>query len=142
MSVPIVKLPDGNTMPKLGLGLWKVKEQVDLNTAVDSALKDGYTLFDTAEAYGNEEWLGQALSRAEVKRSDLFITSKIAVQNFGHKKAITSFHESLEKLDMEYVDLMLLHFPVTLLRKKSWQALEELKAQGLSKSIEIGRAHV
>lgn len=137
MSVPSLKMADGRTIPQLGLGLWKVKNQNDLTIAVDAALNNGYTLFDTAQAYGNEQWLGQALKASKVVRQSLFITSKIAVQNFGHKKALNSFNESLKKLDIEYVDLMLLHFPVSVLRKKSWQALEEIKAQGLTKSIGV-----
>ncbi len=137
MSVPSIKMADGKSIPSLGIGFWKVKDQKDFNTAFKAAIENGYSLYDTAQAYGNEQYLGQAIKESKVDRESLFITSKIAVQNFGYKSTLSSFNESLIKLGIPYVDLMLLHFPVTLLRKKSWQALEEIKAKGLAKSIGV-----
>ncbi|HEY1645989.1 MAG TPA: aldo/keto reductase [Candidatus Saccharimonadales bacterium] len=137
MTVPNVRLDDTRTIPQIGLGFWKVKDQSDFKTAFDAAIQCGYRLFDSAQAYGNEQFLGECVKEAAVKRQDLFITSKIAVQHFGHARAISSFNESISKLGMDYVDLMLLHFPVSVLRKRSWQALEELKDRGLIKSIGV-----
>lgn len=137
MKVPDLKLSDGNTIPQIGLGLWKVVDEKDFMTSVDKAVEAGYRLFDSAQYYGNEEQLGRAVDKSGLKRSELFITTKIAVNNFGYKKTVSSFSESLLKLNMEYVDLLLLHFPVTLLRKKSWKALEEFKASGQVKSIGV-----
>ncbi len=137
MNVPNIKLADGMEMPQLGLGLYQVHDQKALKLAVKTAIKAGYRLFDSAQAYGNEAILAEALKESKVKRSEVFITTKIAVSNFGYNKTISTTQQSLKKLQTEYIDLMLLHFPVTLLRKKSWQALEKLKKDGLLKSIGV-----
>lgn len=137
MNQPKITLKNNKVMPQIGLGLWHVKEPKELRVAFDTAINSGYRLFDTAQAYHNEQMLGLAIKAAAVKRQDLFITTKITVTNFGYKKTVASAHESLEKLGLDYVDLMLLHFPVSIFRKRSWQALEELKEQGLFKSIGV-----
>lgn len=135
--VPNIKLPDGNKVPQIGLGLWKNTDEAEFMTAFEAGIAAGYRHFDSAQAYGNEQYLGAAVKKSGLSREELFITSKIAVQHFGHKHALESFDESLQKLQMEYVDLILLHFPVSLLRKKSWTALEEIKAAGKAKSIGV-----
>ena len=137
MRVPDVSLGGGNYIPKVGLGLWQVKDQSEFNRAFDAAILAGYRHFDTAQIYKNEHMLGAALQRSKLKREEVFVTTKIAVNNFGYKHALQSFEASLQKLQMPYVDLLLLHFPVSLLRKKSWQALEEIKATGGAKSIGV-----
>jgi len=137
MKIPEIKLNDGNKIPQFGLGLWKIKTYEEIKVAFDSAIENGYTLFDSAQVYGNEEFLGRAIKESKIDRSKLFITTKIFISNFGHKKALKSFDESLKNLDMEYIDLILLHFPVTLLRKKTWLALEEIKESGRAKSIGV-----
>lgn len=104
-KLPSVKLNDGNSIPQIGLGLWQNKDPHEFTAAFDAALKDGYTMFDTAQAYKNELFLGQAIKGSKVKRDSLFITSKIAVQNFGKSKTFSSFHESLKNLDTDYIDL-------------------------------------
>src|SRR5579872_6054279 len=137
MTVPSIKLADGYQIPQVGLGLWKVTNPTDFKRAFDSAIQAGYRLFDSAQYYQNEQLLGEAIKNSPIKRSELFITTKIAYTNFGYNKTIESFHESLKKLDTEYIDLMLLHFPVSVLRKKSWQALEGLQEVGLVRSIGV-----
>jgi diketogulonate reductase-like aldo/keto reductase len=137
MTIPAIELPDGNKIPQIGLGLWKVKDQAEFNTAFEAGIAAGYRHFDSAQAYDNEQFLGEAWRDSGFKRDELFLTTKIAVQNFGYKKALSSFDESLERLQTEYVDLLLLHFPVTLLRKKAWLALEEIHASGRAKSIGV-----
>lgn len=137
MKQPTIKLADGSVIPQIGLGLWQVKDSKELRMAFDTAIDSGYRLFDSAQYYGNEQMLGEAIKASKFKRQDLFITTKISVTNFGYKKTVASAHQSLKKLELDYIDLMLLHFPVTILRKKSWQALEELKEQGLFKSIGV-----
>jgi diketogulonate reductase-like aldo/keto reductase len=137
MSLPNIKLADGNTIPQIGLGLWQVKDQAEFNTAVNAAIEAGYRHFDTAQAYDNEYFLGEVWKKSGLKRDELFITTKIAVTNFGHRKALKSFEESLKNLQTDYVDLLLLHFPVTLLRKGAWQALEEIRSTGGTKSIGV-----
>jgi diketogulonate reductase-like aldo/keto reductase len=137
MSVPKITLNDGNKIPQVGLGTWQVKDQAEFDTAFSSAIKAGYRHFDTAQAYGNETYLGDAIKRQNIKRESIFITTKIAVQHFGSKKLKESFHKSLSKLSTDYVDLLLLHFPVTLLRNHAWHDLEEIKATGSAKSIGV-----
>jgi diketogulonate reductase-like aldo/keto reductase len=136
-KIPSIKFSDGNSIPQIGLGLWKIQDPSDFTTAFESAYKAGYKMYDTAQAYKNELFLGQAIKGLRIKRDSLFITSKIAVQNFGKTKTYSSFHQSLKNIDTDYIDLMLLHFPVTIFRKNSWKALEQLKKEGLIKSIGV-----
>lgn len=137
MIIPRIKLSDENYIPQIGLGLWKVTDSSTFQSVFTSALAAGYSHFDSAQAYNNEQLLGDAIKDSGVKRDSLFITTKIAVQNFGDKKSRRSFMESLKRLDMDYVDLVLLHFPVPMLRKKTWQVVEALKAEGLARSIGV-----
>jgi len=124
-------------MPQIGFGLWRNGDKKECIDSVKFALAAGHTHFDDAQVYDNEEYLGEALKQAGVEREKLFITTKIGVKNFGYKRAKKSFEVSLEKLQMDYVDLLLLHFPVSLLRGKSWKALEEIHAAGQAKAIGV-----
>jgi len=137
MTVPDIKLGDGSSIPQIGLGLWKVKDKAQFDVAFNTGIKAGYRHFDSAQAYGNEQFLGEAWPKSGLKREELFITTKIAVEHFGYDKAKKTFQESLSKLSTDYVDLILLHFPVSVLRKKSWQALEEVQVAGQAKSIGV-----
>jgi len=137
VNVPKLTLADKHKIPLVGLGTWQSKDEAEFNTAFDAALEAGYRHFDTAEAYGNEYMLGAAWRKSGLKREELFITTKIAVVNFGHKKAKKAFEASLKNLQTDYVDLLLLHFPVPLLRKQAWKALEEIQAGGGAKSIGV-----
>lgn len=137
MGVPSVKLSNGQQIPQIGLGLWKIKEPDEFESAFSAALAAGYRHFDSAQAYYNEQLLGEAWRRSGLKRKELFITTKIAVQHFGYSNAKRSFKDSLLKLQTDYVDLLLLHFPVTLLRKKTWRALEEIQAAGQARTIGV-----
>ena len=137
MAVPKIKLANGVEIPQVGMGLWQVTNQEDFNKAFETAIKAGYRLFDTAQIYGNEQLLGEAIKKSKVKREDLFITTKIFFHNFGYKRTHDSFKESLKKLQLDYVDLVLLHFPVSVVRKKSWTALEEIYATGKARAIGV-----
>lgn len=137
MNIPKIKMADGQEIPQIGLGLWKLTDEELFSNAFKAAIDVGYRHFDTAQAYGNENLVGKAVKDCGVKRDELFITTKIAVQNFGSKKSRASLEESLRRLDMDYVDLLLLHFPVPALRKKTWKAVEEIKSQGLARSIGV-----
>jgi len=124
-------------IPQIGLGLWKVGEDKVFLEAFNVAIQAGYRHFDSAQIYGNEHLLGIAWKQSDIKRKDLFLTTKISVTNFGYKRSLKSFDESLNKLQTDYVDLLLLHFPVTGLRKSSWKALEELHEAGKARSIGV-----
>ena len=137
MTTPYIKLPGGREIPQIGLGLWKVKDEAEFNRSFEAAIKYGYRHFDDAQAYYNEQFLGKAWHKSGLKREELFITTKIAVTNFGFDKTKRSFDGSLANLRTDYVDLLLLHFPVPLLRKKAWKALEKIHAAGKAKSIGV-----
>lgn len=135
--VPYIKLNDGHKIPQIGLGLWQVKDEAEFKRAFDTAITTGYRHFDSAQAYNNEHLLGSAWRRLGLKREDIFITTKISVTNFGAKHTASSFAESLTKLQTKYVDLLLLHFPVTGLREKSWPVLEQLQTSNQALSIGV-----
>jgi diketogulonate reductase-like aldo/keto reductase len=137
MSVPNIDLSDKRSIPQIGLGLWQIKDKQTFENTFNGALEAGYRHFDTAQAYNNEHFLGELWQKSGLKREDLFITTKIAVQHFGYRRTKSSFKTSLNKLNMEYVDLLLLHFPIPILRKKSWKALEALLQSGKVKSIGV-----
>jgi diketogulonate reductase-like aldo/keto reductase len=137
MSVPAIQLNDGHVIPQVALGLWQVTNQAEFDTMFDAAVKAGYRHFDTAQVYQNEQFLGEAIKRHGLKREDLFITTKIAPQHFGYMNTKRSFQVSLEKLQTDYVDLLLLHLPVPVLRKRSWESLEAIQALGQAKSIGV-----
>ena len=137
MAIPTVTMNDGNDIPQIALGLWQVQDQAEFDPMFNAAVEAGYRHFDSAQAYQNEQYLGDGIKRHNLARGEVFVTTKIAVDNFGHDKAKQAFDESLRKLQMEYVDLLLLHFPVTETRRESWQALEEIQAAGTAKSIGV-----
>jgi diketogulonate reductase-like aldo/keto reductase len=135
MSLPSIKLSDGHSIPQVGLGLWKNKDREDCINSVRAALAAGYTHFDTAQVYGNEQYLAEGLAAAGARREDVFITTKIGVSNFARVSG--SFRKSLERLQTSYVDLLLLHFPVTLLRGRAWKELEKIQQAGGARSIGV-----
>jgi methylglyoxal/glyoxal reductase len=137
MKVPSITLTDGNSLPQVGLGLWQNKDDAQFYTAFEAAIAAGYRLFDSAQEYNNEHLLGNAWRGSSKKREELFLTTKISVRNFTYRKVHTSFQESLTKLQTDYVDLLLLHFPVPVLRKKAWKALEEIHKTGAAHSIGV-----
>ncbi|MDU5336667.1 aldo/keto reductase [Enterococcus sp.] len=131
-----LKLNNGQMIPQLGLGVFKVQDAKDLKDAVAAALKSGYRHFDTATIYHNEAWLGEALAENDVKREDLFITSKVWNNNTTYDDTIAAFHESLKKLQTDYLDLYLIHWPSEGYNEK-WRAMETLYSEGLIKSIGV-----
>ena len=139
-----LKLNNGQLIPQLGLGVFKVQNADDLKRSVAVALKDGYRHFDTATIYHNEAWIGEALAESDVKREDLFITSKVWNSNTTYDETIAAFHESLKKLQTEYLDLYLIHWPSEGYTEK-WRAMESLYNDGLIKSIGVSnfeKAHM
>lgn len=130
-------LNTGAPIPQVGLGLWKMKDKEQFLLAFRAAIDAGYRHFDTAQVYGNEAYLGEAWRASGIPREELFITTKIAVTHFGEKHTKASFADSLKNLQTDYADLLLLHFPVTLLRKNSWKALEDIYHAGQAKAIGV-----
>lgn len=130
-----IELADGNKMPVQGLGVYRMTDEDQLINSVKSAYSDGYRLFDTAQMYGNEAAVGKAIKDLNVKRDEIFITTKIAEENQGYDKVMSSFEDSLKKLQLDYVDLLLVHWPIHTHFFETWHAFEALKEQGLVKSI-------
>jgi diketogulonate reductase-like aldo/keto reductase len=137
MNTPEITLSNGLKIPRLGLGTWLIKKESECKNAVKSALKAGYRHFDTAQIYKNEQFIGEALSEGSVKRSDLFITTKIWNENMYWDDIEPSFEESLKKLKTDYIDLLLLHFPVTELRRPAWRKMQNIYKSGRAKAIGV-----
>lgn len=136
MEIP--KISAGEVqIPQVGLGLWRIKKEYDLRKAVINALQIGYRHFDTAQIYGNEAFLGEVLHEADVPRKDLFITTKLWGDNMKWDYVIPSFKESLHNLQMDYVDLFLVHHPVTERRRSAWRLMEEIRKSGKAKAIGV-----
>ncbi|KRL22744.1 aldo/keto reductase [Lentilactobacillus kisonensis] len=130
-----LKFADGHTMPNQGLGVYKMTEERELIDSVKVAYDAGYRLFDTAQMYGNEAAVGKAIKELSVPRNEIFVTTKVAEANQGYDKVIASVEESLKKLQLDYVDLLLVHWPIHQHFFETWKAFEALKEQGLTKSI-------
>lgn len=130
-------LADGQKMPQQGFGVYKLTDPTVFTQTIQSAYDDGYRLFDTAQMYGNEADLGKALKSLNVDRDDYFITTKVAESNQGYQKAIDSVKESLKKLKLDYVNLLLVHWPINGSFFETWRAFEDLKKDGLTKSIGV-----
>jgi diketogulonate reductase-like aldo/keto reductase len=130
-------LSSKTTIPQLGFGTWLNKKEKDCKNAVRDALEVGYRHFDTAQAYKNEQFIGSVLAESNVPRNELFLTTKILTENMWWDDIIPSFEESLEKLQTDYVDLLLIHFPVTELRRPAWRRLEDIYQAGMAKAIGV-----
>ena len=130
------KFSNGIEIPSLGFGVYRVPNEGVTKDCVLKALKAGYRHIDTAQAYHNEEEVGQAIKESGLKREEVFITTKIWISNFGEQKTYDSFIESLKKLDMAYVDLILLHQCYNDVYG-SWRALERIYKEGKAKAIGV-----
>eukprot|EP01006_Ploeotia_vitrea_P050215 TRINITY_DN67429_c2_g1_i1.p1 TRINITY_DN67429_c2_g1~~TRINITY_DN67429_c2_g1_i1.p1 ORF type:complete len:347 (+),score=33.94 TRINITY_DN67429_c2_g1_i1:121-1041(+) len=134
---PTITMADGRAMPVLGLGVFSSAPGPETQNAVLYALKAGYRHIDTAALYKNEADVGAALAASGIARDQVFITTKIRNNDQGYNKTLKAARKSLEKLGLQYIDLLLLHAPVPKKRLGSWRALEELKAAGVCKSIGV-----
>ncbi len=137
MSPPNLKLNTGASIPAIGFGTWKMRLNGTAKKAVGQALETGYRLIDTAKIYGNEKGVGAAINESNIARKDIFVTTKLWNSDQGYDSAFKAFDESLSKLGLDYVDLYLLHWPVTGKRRDSWRALEELHRSGRARAIGV-----
>lgn len=131
-----VTLNNGLKMPKVGFGVYQIKNQEQCKQAVLDAIDAGYRLIDTAQSYGNEEAVGKAIQETQVPRSELFITTKVWISNYGYEKAKASVEESLKKMQLDYIDLVLLHQPFNDYYG-AYKALEDLYKEGKIKAIGV-----
>lgn len=130
-----VKLNTGDDMPTIGFGTWKI--HLGAKAAVSRALEAGYRLIDTAKIYGNEKSVGAAVNSSSIDRKDLFITTKLWNTDQGYENTQKAFNESLKKLELEYIDLYLVHWPVTGKRLDSWRALQDIHRSGKARNIGV-----
>ena len=128
---------DGHNIPVVGLGTWKSEPGSATYNAVLDSIKAGYRHIDTARAYDNESDVGRAVKDADIGRNDLFITTKLWNKDQGYDTAIEACEKSLTRLDCDYIDLYLIHWPLKDKRNESWKAFIELKEKGLCKSIGV-----
>lgn len=131
-----VTLNNGVQMPLLGFGVYQIPDAVECENAVYDALMTGYRLIDTAAGYLNEEAVGRAIRRSGVPREQLFITTKLWIQDAGYESAKLAFAKSLQKLQLDYLDLYLIHQPFGDYYG-AWRAMEELYREGLIRAIGV-----
>lgn len=135
-----VKLNNGIEMPILGFGVYQIPDASECERSVIDAIETGYRSIDTAAAYMNEEAVGKAIKKSGVPREELFITTKLWVQDAGYEKAKKAFELSLKKLALDYIDLYLIHQPYGDVHG-AWRAMEELCREGKIRVIGVSNFH-
>ncbi|TQJ58675.1 2,5-diketo-D-gluconate reductase A [Arthrobacter sp. SLBN-83] len=135
---PLIELNDGNRIPQLGLGTWPLDDE-QVAAAVVQAVEAGYRHIDTAVKYGNERGVGNGIRASGVDRSELFITTKLDGEFQGHDRAVAGLEGSLKRLGLDYVDLLLIHWPLPGRDQyvSTWQTFERLQAEGKVRSIGV-----
>lgn len=131
-----IKLSNGLNMPKIGFGTYKTGSDEETIISIKEALNNGYRQIDTASFYNNEVGIGKGIKESNVPRKEIFLVSKVWNDDQGYENTIKSFNESLKKLDTDYLDLYLVHWP-TKLNNETWKALESLYKEGKVKSIGV-----
>ena len=135
-AIPSVTLNNGVEMPLLGFGVFQVTDAEECERSVYDAIRTGYRLIDTAAAYGNEEAVGKAIKRAGVPREELFVTTKLWIADAGYERTKQAFDRSLQRLQLEQVDLYLIHQPFGDVHG-AWRAMEELYREGPIRAIGV-----
>ncbi|SFJ11409.1 aldo/keto reductase [Myroides guanonis] len=141
----VYKLKNGVTVPQVGFGTWQIKEGELAFNAVSTALEVGYRHIDTAAVYGNEVSVGKAINQSNLKREEIFVTSKLWNSDRGYEETLKAFEVSLKKLNLEYMDMYLLHWPANAkqfdnwrdINASSWKSLEKLYEEGKVKAIGV-----
>jgi len=138
LTLPVLTLNDGRTMPQVGLGVWQTPPEVT-GGVVRTAIETGYRAIDTAAAYVNEAGVGEGLRASGVAREEIFVTTKLWNSHHGYDETLAAFDESLERLGLGYVDLYLIHWPVPSQGRyiDSWRAMVQLQEEGRVGSIGV-----
>jgi 2,5-diketo-D-gluconate reductase A len=131
-----VVLNNGVEMPILGFGVFQIPDAEECERSVSEALRTGYRLIDTAAAYQNEEAVGEAIKRSGLAREEIFVTTKLWIQDAGYESAKKAFERSLQRLQLDYLDLYLIHQPFGDVYG-SWRAMEELYREGRVRAIGV-----
>jgi len=142
-EVPTIALPDEVEIPQLGFGVFQVPPE-ETEAAVAGALAVGYRHIDTAAAYRNERGVGAAIAASGLPREEVFVTTKLWNSQQGHDSALEAIEKSLGRLGLEYVDLYLIHWPVPEQDRyvETWQAFEEIRAQGKARAVGVSNFRV
>lgn len=134
------ELYNGVKIPMLGYGVFQIPDHEEAKKSVATALKNGYRLIDTAQAYLNETAVGEAIKESGIPREEIFITTKVWVQDYSYEKTIKAVELSLERLGVDYIDLMLLHQPIGDYIN-AWKALEKLYKEGKLRAIGMANCY-
>jgi len=132
-----VKLNNGIEMPWLGLGVFESEEGAEVENAILTALSNGYRSIDTAAMYHNEKGVGKAIKKSGIPREEIFVTTKVWNSDQGYRSTFEAFEKSLDKLDLSYVDLYLIHWPKGKKSVDTWKAMEELHKRGKIRAIGV-----
>lgn len=135
-SMDTIRLNNGVEMPQLGFGVFQITDEKQCERCVADALEVGYRLIDTAACYGNERAVGAAMRKSGVAREDVFVTSKVWIQDAGYDATMASFGKTLENLGTDYLDLYLVHMPYGDYHG-SWRAMEKLAGDGRARAIGV-----
>ncbi|GAB1154591.1 glyoxal/methylglyoxal reductase [Paenibacillus illinoisensis] len=141
MTRHYTQLRNGVQMPWIGLGVW-TPEREDATEAIKQALEIGYRSIDTASAYENEIQVGRAVAESGIPREDIFITTKVANWDQGYDSTLHAFESSMEKLQLDYLDLYLIHWPVEGKSLDTWRALEHLYKQKRVRAIGVSNFQI
>lgn len=133
---PVITLNNGIDIPALGFGVWQIDDQKLCENTVIKAIETGYRMIDTASIYQNEIGVGNTIKNCGVNRENLFITSKLWVQDFSYEKAKSGFQRTLDRLQLDYLDMYLIHWPFGDFLG-AWKAMEELYSEGKIKAIGV-----
>jgi 2,5-diketo-D-gluconate reductase A len=143
ITSPLMPLVDGNTIPQLGLGVYKVENELAA-PLVAHALENGYRLIDTASMYENEVGVGQGIRDSGLAREEVIVATKFWMDGLGFENTLKEFDKSIKALNLDYLDLYLIHWPAPkrgLLYVDSWKAMEKLKNEGVIRSIGVCNFH-
>lgn len=130
-------LNNGLKMPWLGFGVYQVNDGTEVEKAVNYALEAGYRSIDTATVYGNEQGVGKAIKESGIPREEIFLTTKVWNDDQRKKQTLAAFQESLDKLQTDYVDLYLVHWPVAGHYQDTWRVMEDIYINGSAKAIGV-----
>jgi 2,5-diketo-D-gluconate reductase A len=142
-QVPHIRLNNGVSIPQIGFGVFQIPPERTAD-AVRVALDAGYRHIDTAQGYGNEEGVGQAVRESGLRRGDVFVTTKLANDRHGYKEAIVALDESLERLGFDHVDLYLIHWPRPRADRyvETWRAFEKVAVDGKARAIGVSNFQI
>jgi diketogulonate reductase-like aldo/keto reductase len=132
-----LKMNNDIEIPMLGLGTYLSESGSMVEKAIEYAIEAGYRHIDTAKFYFNEESVGNAVRNSSISRDEIFVTTKLWNSDHGYEQALKAFEGSLKRLDIEYIDLFLIHWPVEGLRNETWKALEKIYKEGQCKAIGV-----